>query len=204
MKKTAYLLPALITDFVLFCIKLYIGLATSALCIYSDGINNLFDCFALLAGFAGIFLAAKPPTENYPLGFKKAENLAGFCMALIISGTGIYFVYLALERLMYPTPVAYRSLYAVLLGASLLAKLGCGIYMRSMKASHPSPVTVSVMADCFADCGITAMTLLSYLTTRFSILRADAVFGIIAGIITTINGIKLLKASAEALLDKKE
>lgn len=189
-------------NFLLFAVKLYSGLATSSLCIYSDAINNLFDTLSCALAFAGLLLAKKAATADYPDGFGKAEDLAGFIMSVTVGLTGVYFAYMSLERFMYPRPVNFLLRHALFLGGTIIVKLILGISFLRLSKKRESVVLKTVCMDSFADCGVTAMTLLSFILSEYSGLRADAVFGLVISVIIIINAVKLLKLSTEKLLGR--
>ena len=72
-------------NFLLFGVKLYIGLASNAISIFSDAINNLFDALSCLLAVGGIRLAVSAKSRAYPDGLGRAEDLAGFLMAVSTS-----------------------------------------------------------------------------------------------------------------------
>ena len=58
--------------------------------------------------------------------------------------------------------------------------------------------------DSFADSGVTAMTLMSFIMSNFSGIRIDAVFGLIISVIIIVNAVKLLKSSAQTLMGRTD
>ncbi|OYT42430.1 MAG: hypothetical protein B6U78_01330 [Candidatus Aenigmarchaeota archaeon ex4484_224] len=69
-----------------------IGLFSSALILVSDALHNLTDSLVLFASWLGLRISRRKPTEKFPFGFYKAENL----ISLLIS---IFIVYAAFELL---------------------------------------------------------------------------------------------------------
>ena len=57
---TAALAPV---NFLLFGVKLYIGLASNSVAIYSDGVNNLLDALSLTVTAAALFLSLGKTTS---------------------------------------------------------------------------------------------------------------------------------------------
>lgn len=195
---------AIAVNFLLFILKLYIGLSSSSLCIYSDSVNNLFDMFSCSFAFAGLIIMKKAANSSYPDGYGKAEDVAGFVMSVIIGITGVYFAYLAVERFMYPRPVNYLLGHALLLGGTIAVKLVLGIVTYKYSRKDDSVILKTVYMDSFADCGVTGMTLISFILSEYSGLRVDAVFGLGISIIIIVNAIKLIKASLEGLMGKND
>ncbi len=152
----------------------------------------------------GIWLAARSKSPAYPDGLGKAEDLAGFLMAVSVAFTGAYFAYRALDRFMYPRPVNYQVFHAILLGATVPVKLTMGFAFRRLSRKRDSVILKTIATDSFSDCGVTAMTLLSFLLSEYSGLRADAVFGLVLSIIIIVNAVRLVKQSAGRLLGRND
>lgn len=198
------ILCAVAANFLLFTVKLYVGLASMSLCIYSDAINNMFDTLSCLLAFAGVLIMKKPGNKAYPDGYGRAEDVAGFVMSVIVGLTGAYFVYLALERFMYPRPVNFLVNHAVLLGCTILVKALLGVISVRECKKHDSVILRTVYMDSFADCGVTAMTLISFILTNYSGLRIDAIFGFVISIIIIVNAVKLIRESLAGLMGKND
>lgn len=201
------LTPVLIAaaaNFILFGVKLYTGLVSSSLCIYTDSVNNLFDALGCLLAAGGFVLVARKKTVAFPEGFGRAEDLAGFLMAISVTVTGALFAYRALERFLYPRPVNFQAGYAVLLAATVPVKLALGFAFRALSAKRDSVILKTVYTDSFSDCGVTTMTLLSFILSEYAGLRADSVFGLAVSVIIIVNGVRLVKDSAERLLGKND
>lgn len=194
----------MVINLVLFAVKLYIGLRTASLCIYTDSMNNLGDVIACALAFFGVLLMRKPASKSFPMGFGRAEDIAGLVMAAIISLTGCYFAYTALERLFYPRPVAFMLRFAVIIFITMLIKLIMGIVFRQLGKKTPSVVLKTLSMDSFADAGVTAMSLISFALAECSGLRADALFGLAISAVIITNGIKLLISTVSLLSGKTD
>jgi cation diffusion facilitator family transporter len=62
--------------------KLMLGFITGALAVLADGFHSLVDSSSNLIGLAAIRLAARPPDERHPYGYRKYETIG----ALAIGG----------------------------------------------------------------------------------------------------------------------
>lgn len=191
-------------NFALFCVKLYTGIATSSICIYSDSVNNLLDTLACALAFGGTLLMKKKASPELPDGYSKAEDIVGFIMAVIVGLTGVYFAYSSLERFIYPRPVNYLLKYAVVLAVAAAAKLVLGFALRAKYRKNKSVILKTVYVDSLADCGVTVMTLLSFILTDYAGLRVDAVFGLAVSAVVIFNAVKMIKSSAFSLLGKND
>ncbi len=191
-------------NFILFFIKFYIGIRTNSLCIYTDSINNLMDTLSLILALIGVAFINKPATDKFKYGFGKAEDLTAFIMSILMTAAGLSFAYNSLGRLMTPVPVWYFTKYALIIGGTCLVKLTLGIVFALRYKKEKSAVLKTVMLDSFLDCGITAVTIVSFTLSNTLGFGFDAILGLIISIIIAVSGIRLIISSASGLLGRND
>ncbi len=201
-KLSPVLIFAGIINFFLFFVKFYIGIRTNSQCIYTDSINNLMDTLSLILALIGISFINKPATTRFKYGFGRMEDMTSFIMSLIMTVAGLGFAYSSLGRLMTPVPVWYFTKYAIIIGATCLVKLVLGIIFATKYKKTNSAVIKTVMLDSFLDCGITAVTLISFTLSNSVGFVLDGVFGLIISIIIAVAGIRLIISSVSELIGK--
>ena len=187
-------------NLVLFFIKFYIGIRTNSQCIYTDSINNLMDTLSLCLAIVGISFINKPANNRFKHGFGKMEDLTSFLMSLIMTVAGLGFAYTSLGRLLSPIPVWYFTKYAVIIGVTCLVKLVLGIVFSISYKKEKSAVIKTVMLDSFLDCGITAVTMVSFTLSNTIGVGLDALLGLVISIIIAVAGIKLIISSTGEIL----
>jgi hypothetical protein len=65
-------------------IELLLAVFTGSAGLLGDAIRNLSDVSASAVVFLGFWLCRRPPTDRYPYGLDRAEDLAGIGMAAVI------------------------------------------------------------------------------------------------------------------------
>src|SRR5260370_10199883 len=65
-------------------IELLLAVLTGSVGLLGDAIHNLSDVSTSAVVFLGFRLSQRPPTERYPYGLERAEDLAGIGIALVI------------------------------------------------------------------------------------------------------------------------
>ncbi len=199
-KLSPVLIFAGIVNFFLFFIKFYIGIRTNSQCIYTDSINNLMDTLSLCLALIGISFINKSATPRFRYGFGRMEDITSFVMSLIMTAAGLGFAYSSLGRMMTPVPVWYFTKYAVIIGATCLVKLILGIIFTVKYKKEKSAVLKTVMLDSFLDCGITAVTLISFTVSNSAGFVLDAVLGLVISIIIAVAGIRLIISSLAEII----
>lgn len=173
-------------NFLLFLVKLYIGISSNSLAIYCDAVNNLGDTLVCITAFSG-FLLIKKLDEKRSL---RAQSLCTFLISLVIAVSGIYFIYNGTERMLYPLPVTYTQKYALAIIGTVGAKILMGIMYIFFNKKESSPVLKALILDSFLDCFVTVFALMSLVLIEKVNYAVDGIFAIVTGIIITISAIK--------------
>jgi divalent metal cation (Fe/Co/Zn/Cd) transporter len=78
----------LINNFVLFALKLTVGLVINSIAVISDAFNNLSDFCTSLIQIFGVKMSCKPPDKNHPQGHGRSEYIASLAVAFVIFSVG--------------------------------------------------------------------------------------------------------------------
>ena len=191
---------AIISNLLLFFTKLYIGLGANSISIYSDGINNFFDCLSAAVTIVCLsFLSGNADLSSRSY-ISKAEDFLTFVISSIIGFTGFYFAYSSVERLMYPTSVSYRTKYLFILIATAIAKLLMFAVLRVLNQKGRSDILRLMSLDCVLDFFITSVTVMTLLISTYGNYAADALCGIVISIIITVSAVKSVLACCRKLI----
>lgn len=109
-------------DLILFFVKLYIGLRTNSISIYSDAVNNAFDSLSSAVTLVGMLGLIKYSGSQSGGIVHKGEQLFSFVISIFVAAVGCYFAYSSLERLIYPTPIWFATLYAYVIAGTAAVK----------------------------------------------------------------------------------
>lgn len=190
----------IIMNFALFLLKLYIGIASNALSVYCDAVNNLGDvltCFTALAGFWFVARLDKPRGM-------RAESLCSFVIGLAIACMGGYFIYNGIDRFLYPLPIAYTQKHAVLLLLTVPIKIGMGFVYFAARKKQPSAVLRALMLDCFLDSAMTAFVLMGFFLVSKVQFAVDGIFAIAVGAMILTSALKTVRGEAKFLINSGE
>lgn len=207
MKKLRFppvLLAAVGVNFILFAVKLYIGLRTNSLCIYTDAMNNLADTGSAGVGLLGLFFVTSRATTRFPYGLGRLEYLTEFLMALIMTAAGISFAYQSLERFFAPVPVWFSTKYAWIIAATCAVKLAMGFLFRACRRRGDSGVLRTMELDSFLDFGVTLAALVSFTLTNYINFAVDSVLGLAISIAIAVEGGRLIFSAAGRLIGEAQ
>ena len=196
-----YCMLAFLINLVLFGVKLYIGLATNSIAIYSDAVNNLLDSLSVLLTFVCLRIMLRTADRNSRTVLRKGEQIFSFLIAIITVLTGLYFAYSSLERFMYPTPVWYTMTYLYVLVFTAAVKLGMFFLLRMAYRYTQSPVMKITAYDSLLDFFITAVTVLTLILSGTRSFSFDALFGLLISVMIVVPAVKIVIAAGAALIN---
>ena len=193
-----------IINLLMFFIKLFVGLSVNSVAIYTDAVNSFADCGVCIAAAIGFGLIGSGSTKNYPFGKGKGEDLLSLLISAVITVTGCAFAYVSAERLMYPAPVWYSSLYAVIIAATAAVKLLLAFFFKAFEKKHGSDVIKGISADSTLDFFITLCTLGSFTLSEKISFSVDGLAGLLISAILIIQGIKSAAGTVKKLIGKRD
>jgi cation diffusion facilitator family transporter len=79
--------------------ELLIAVVTGSVGLLGDAIHNLSDVSTSAVVFLGFRLSRRPPTERYPYGLERAEDLAGVGIALVIWASAAFAGWQSIRKL---------------------------------------------------------------------------------------------------------
>ena len=82
-------------------LELALALLTGSVGLLGDALHNLSDVSTSLAVFVGFRTSRKAPTERYPYGFERAEDVAGIGIALVIWASAVFAAVTSVEKLIH-------------------------------------------------------------------------------------------------------
>lgn len=80
-------------------IELLIAVLTGSVGLLGDAIHNLSDVSTSAVVFLGFRLSRRPPTERYPYGLQRAEDLAGVGIAVVIWASAAFAGFESVRKL---------------------------------------------------------------------------------------------------------
>jgi cation diffusion facilitator family transporter len=80
-------------------VELFLALATGSVGLLGDAIHNLSDVSTSGVVFLGFRLSRRPPTENFPYGMERAEDLAGIGIAVVIWASAVFAGFESVRKL---------------------------------------------------------------------------------------------------------
>ena len=178
----------IIVNFLLFTLKLSLGIITESVAITADAINNLSDAGVSLVTILGFRFAAKPADDEHPYGHGRIEYLTGLFLAAIIIVVGFKTAEESYHRITAPVDINVDTVVIIGLTVSILTKLWLGYFYKSIGGRIDSVAIKAAATDSFSDCISTSGVLLSILVFYFCGYNIDGYAGMIVALLILLTG----------------
>ena len=166
------------TALVLIAGKLTAALLTGSVSVLASLVDSMMDAVASLINLLAVHYSLQPPDREHRFGHGKAEPLAGLAQAAFITGSAVFLILHAVNRLLHPQP-----LNAALVGVGVLLFAIAATVVLLLFQRHVIRLTYStaIRADALhyaTDLLTNAATLLALGLAMLGWPLADPIFAI--------------------------
>lgn len=187
-------------NIVLFLIKLVIGLATGAISIAADAVNNLSDGLSCMISIVGFKLTGRKPDARHPFGYGRTEYIAGLIVALLICMVGFEFLKTSILRILHPEPVAFSILTLVVLGMTMVVKFWMGVFNQHVGTLIDSPTLMAAKQDSLNDVVTTGVVVVGMIAGQFTTLPVDGIVGVLVALFILWAGFGIARDTLSPLI----
>lgn len=182
--------------------KLALGMISGSVSVMADAANNLSDCGGSVLTILGFRLSSRPADKEHPFGHARYEYITGLMLSFLILMLGFSFLKESVLRIFGENTTHFTALTLTLLGLSVAAKLGLGLFYRHMGAILRSQTLRASAVDSFTDAILTSVVLLGGLLRATTGIEADGYVGTAVAVVILIAGGKLVREATGLLLGK--
>jgi cation diffusion facilitator family transporter len=188
---------------ILLLVKLVIGIASGSVSVLASAIDSLLDMLVSIFNFFAIKKAEEHPDEEYQYGKAKIQAIAAVIEGTVISMSGLYIIYVALEKLnkgtvtTLLTPSILAMVFSIIITYLLvqfLLKVAQETDNLVIKAD-----ALHYQTDLWSNAAVLVALGLVYLTGVDAI---DAIFGLGIGIYIIYSAYEIIIEGVEILLDR--
>ncbi len=190
----------IVTNLLLFAIKLAAGLLSGSVAVMADAVNNLTDSGSSIVMLVGFKLAGKPADEKHPFGHARIEYLSGVIVSFIVLFLGVELGMTSVEKIISPEAAEFNALTLTVLVASILIKLWQCFFYRSVGKTIHSDTVFATSSDSRNDVIATSVVLLGAVITQLTDLNLDGFLGLAVAAFIVVSGVKLIMETGNPLL----
>lgn len=193
----------IISNVILFAVKLIIGIITGSISIIADSLNNLSDSGANILTVVGYTLTGKPADKDHPYGHARMEYLCSLFISIIVAFLGFEMLTSSINKLFEePKTEKYNVVAIIIIASTVLVKLVCALIFRKLGKHINSEALKASFIDSIGDVIATSAVVVGMLLTPITGPYTDAVIGIAIALYIIVMGIKLIVESSNTLLGK--
>jgi ferrous-iron efflux pump FieF len=189
---------------ILILIKLVAYLSTNSVSILSTLVDSLLDMVASVINLIAVRHALVPADNDHRFGHGKAEALAGLFQSAIITGSGVFLIFQASERLLNPKALGASDIGIVVMVISIALTILLVAYQRYVIRRTQS---VAISADSLhyvGDVLINGSVIIALvLGAVFHWVYADGIFAVGIALFLLFSSWKIVRASFADLMDEE-
>ena len=193
----------IILNVLLFAFKLFIGIATGAISIMSDALNNITDAASSVITLICFRLSGQKADRDHPFGHGRFEYISGLIVSLLIILVGFELGKSSFEKILAPENVEFSILAVIILSASILVKAYMAFYNFSIAKKISSAAMRATATDSLYDCITTAVVLACLIISKVFSVNIDAYCGLALSAFIMFSGIRSAKETIDPLLGGK-
>lgn len=193
-------LVGIISNLLLFTIKLSVGLITSSIAIMADAFNNLSDASSSIITIVGFKLSDKPADAEHPFGHGRIEYISALIVSFMVMLVGFQFVKSSLERIFNPVDIKFEIIPFVLLLISIFVKVWLSSFNKFVGNKIDSSALKAASTDALGDVFTSSCVAISFLASKFTSFPIDGYLGTLVALFILYSGFSLTKETLNPLL----
>ncbi|WP_418784834.1 cation diffusion facilitator family transporter [Hominenteromicrobium sp.] len=190
----------IVTNFLLFLMKIIVGTAFHSVSVTADAVNNLTDSGSSVVTLIGFKMASKPADEKHPFGHARIEYLSGVIVSFIVIFLGLQLGMSSIEKILTPEENALTPVALVVLVISILAKFWQCLFYRKVGRMIKSESVEATSKDSRNDVIATSVVLFGAVITMLTGVNLDGYMGAAVALFIVFSGVQLTISTADPLL----
>ena len=193
----------IVSNLLLFALKLAIGLMCGSVAVVADSMNNLTDASSSLVTLWGFRMAQQPADKDHPYGHARYEYISGLAVAVIILVIGVELLKSSVAKILSPADPEYSIYaYAILAGTVLVKLWLCFFYKRTGKLID-SATLMAASVDSRNDVIATSVVIAGGILHQKLGISIDGYIGAAVALFIIYSGFCTAKDTISPLLGKQ-
>ena len=182
--------------------KLFLGYATGAVSIVSDGFQSLTDSASNVIGLVGMRAARKPPDADHPYGHRKFETLAAAGIFVFMLLAVLEIGRTALGNFSASVAPEVTPLTFVVMLVTLGVNIGVVRYEAAQAKRHNSELLLADSIHTRTDVYATIGVLVALAGVRLGYPVLDPIGGILIAVLIARTGFEIARDTSGILSDR--
>lgn len=192
----------MLLNFTATAVKITTGLLTGSLSVVADGLDSLFDGLSHITGFAGLYVASRPPDAEHPYGHRKFETIAALSIAFLLFLTTYQLLITAWERLLNPQPPEVNGWVVLAMLGGMIIQAFTAWYEFRQGRRLKSEWLVADAYHTRASILVSASVLAGLGLVRLGYPAADPLLAVLVAFMIAKIGVDILRETLPVLVDR--
>ncbi len=190
------------TATILVIIKLFVGIMSGSVAVLASAIDSFLDLAVSNFNYFALHNSEKKPDEQFNYGRGKIEALATVIEGLVVTLSGLYILYSAIDKLVHEQKTSYLNESIIVMAISLVITTALVLFLNRVADKTNSLVIRSDALHYKTDLFTNAAILLSLVIIHFTqIHMIDSILGIFIAIYIIYAAYALIKEGILILMD---
>ena len=191
----------IISNVILFGIKIFFGIIFGSISIIADSLNNLSDAGSNVLTVVGYTMTGKPADKDHPYGHERMEYLCSLLISVVIIFLGVEMMTSSVEKLINkPEAEKYSTVSIIIIASTIIIKALIALVYAKLGKHISSPSLRASAIDSISDVFTTAAVVVGMVLTPYTGPYTDAIIGLLISVYIMVMGIKLVKESSNILI----
>lgn len=187
---------------ILFAIaKAVVGIISGSIVLLADAIHSAADSFSTFTAWLGLKIAQKKPTQKFPYGFYKAENVAALIISGLILFAGFSIVKEGINKIFTEYQLNIPLIAIILAITDAIVMFLIGSYEIKVGRKINSQSLIADGKESRMHIFSSSVVLIGLIATIINIPYLEGIAGIVISLFIFEVGINSAKDSIFALMD---
>ncbi len=187
---------------ILFAIaKAVVGIISGSIVLLADAIHSAADSFSTFTAWLGLKIAQKKPTQKFPYGFYKAENVAALIISGLILFAGFSIVKEGINKIFTEYQLNIPLIAIILAITDAIVMFLIGSYEIKVGRKINSQSLIADGKESRMHIFSSSVVLIGLIATIINIPYLEGIAGIVISLFIFEVGISSAKDSIFALMD---
>ena len=202
VEKTWLTIAIILTNLLLFIVKLYVGLLSNSLAVLSDAFNSLTDIASSVGIYIAVKISSQQADEGHPFGHHRAEPIAGLIIAIFAGILGFEIIRSAIESFITKREQTLSLQVIYVLIFTVIVKAIMALYLLKKGRSINSPALTATGVDARNDVLVSLTALIGVVCSIFSLSIVDGVTALIICLFILYSGYHIGIENIDYLMGK--
>jgi ferrous-iron efflux pump FieF len=190
------------TAAILVLFKLAIGIMSGSVAVLASAIDSLLDLSVSLFNFFALHQSERKPDETFNFGLGKLEAVASVVEGTIISMSGLFILYTAIDKFITPRPILYLQASIGVMAVSIVLTALLVLFLNHVAKKNNNLVIRADALHYKTDLFSNGAVLLSLVIIEFSGFDLiDPLLGVGIALYMIYSAFPIMKEGLMMLLD---